>query len=318
MSALIDPKEIGVIEFIPMGMSDKIKLSVKMVQTLLCKPTRSGATCTQQDALKFMALCHARRFNPFEGDAYIVGYDGRNGPEFSLITSIQAFLKRAEANENYDGMESGVIVKDAAGNVIDRVGDFMLDDDDLLGGWARVYKKNISHPTERRLRLSSRKKDTPFWNNDPAGQIVKCAEADALRATFPTVIGGLYVEGDSSPAIDITTQQAAEMQMAVVSPPPPIAQQLTQPPPDFRPEITAKKAAQEAQVVTANIELADMLDKEGFTFDHLVRWGADTGNIENADSIASISDLPEALCKRLLRAKGGLLKGLATVKGEAA
>merc|ERR1711991_914366 len=60
--------------------------------------------------MDFLMLCRARKLNPFEGDAYLVGYDSKDGAKFSLITSHQALLKRAELCQQFDGMESGLIL----------------------------------------------------------------------------------------------------------------------------------------------------------------------------------------------------------------
>jgi len=185
--------------FMPFGSDSEIMLSVRLVRELICVPTRSGKRCSEQEALKFILLCKSRALNPYEGDAYLIGFDGEKGPSFSLITAHQAFLKRAEVSQDYDGMESGVIVRTADGQVLDREGDFVFDDDVLLGGWATVFMKNRSHPTKRRLKFSTFSKQTKIWRENPAGQIVKCAEADALRSTFPTKLGGMYLEEELAP-----------------------------------------------------------------------------------------------------------------------
>lgn len=202
----------GVLEYTPFNSKVKIELTVKMVQDYLCKPTKSGAVCSDVDATRFIKLCEARGLNPWEGDAFLVGYDGQKGPEFSLITAHQAFLKRAEVHPEYDGMTSGVIVRDAAGDLVDREGDFFLEDDTLLGGWATVFFKGRSHPMTKRLSLSKFHKGNKFWNENAGGMICKCAEADALRSSFPNLLGGMYlrdemnfdqqVEGQSRVTVD--------------------------------------------------------------------------------------------------------------------
>lgn len=180
-------------EFIPFGAADKIKLSVKIIQNLVAVPTKTGKTCSEKDAMRFMMLCQAQRLNPFAGDAHLVGYDTQNGPSFSLITAHQAFLKRAESSEHYDGMESGVIILAADGAILEREGDFHLPNEKVVGGWAKVYHKKHTKPTYRRIRMERFNKGRAQWNEDPAGMIVKCSEADALRSTFPTLLGGLYL-----------------------------------------------------------------------------------------------------------------------------
>lgn len=195
-TSAVEKKEDRIMEFVPYGAKDSIKLTIKIIQSLIAVPTRSGKNCSEADAMKFMMMCQARKLNPFEGDSFLIGYDTKDGPKFSLITAHQAFIKRAECNPEYDGMKSGIIVRRQDGdsaNIIDVEGDFHLPDDEVLGGWATVYFKNRTHPMSKRIRLDRFKKDTPIWRDDPAGMICKCAEADALRSSFPTLLGGMYL-----------------------------------------------------------------------------------------------------------------------------
>lgn len=184
-------------EFIPFGAQDKIKLSIEMVKNLIAVKTKSGKTCSDTDAIKFIAMCSARRLNPFEGDAFLIGYEGKDGiPTYSLITAHQAFLKRAELHSEYNGMKSGVIIK-RGDQVLDLEGDFYMEGDEILGGWATVYFKTREHPMSKRVRLKRFQKAFGIWQEDPAGMIVKCAEADALRSSFPTMLGGLYLREET-------------------------------------------------------------------------------------------------------------------------
>jgi len=193
------PKERSLIEFTPFGAKDKIQLSIAIVKRLVAVKTKTGKSCSDEDAFKFMLMCQARKLNPFEGDAYLIGYDTATGPQFSLITAHQAFLKRAELNPEFDGMESGTIVL-RQGQVVDLLGDWHMQNDNVLGGWATVYFKNRKYPMKKRLRLSRFNKGFGVWKEDPAGMIVKCAEADALRSSFPTMLGGMFIQEEVLPA----------------------------------------------------------------------------------------------------------------------
>lgn len=185
-------------EYVPFGSQDKIKLSVRIIQNLVAVKTKSGKTCSEGDAIKFMMMCQARRLNPFEGDAFLIGYDAKDGPSFSLITAHQAFLKRAELHPEYDGMKSGIIIR-REGEIKDVEGDFYLEGDEILGGWATVYFKNRKQAMHKRVRLKRFQKAWGIWQDDPAGMICKCAEADSLRSSFPTMLGGLYLREEIDP-----------------------------------------------------------------------------------------------------------------------
>ncbi len=192
--ATIDERSVS---FVPFGAAarDELTITIGMVRNIIAVKTKSGKEPSDAQIMKFMMLCKARQLNPYEGDAFLIGYDNQDGTAtFSLITAHQAFLKRAEVNPHYDGMESGVIVNTGQGEIIERQGDFLMDGETLLGGWAKVHLKNRSIPTYRRLNLRTFQKKTKIWYENPAGQIVKCAEADSLRSSFPTVLGGMYLE----------------------------------------------------------------------------------------------------------------------------
>lgn len=170
---LLEKPNEKAVEFVPFGASDKIKLTVEIVQKFICTPTAKGQTCSTRDAVRFIMMCQAKRLNPFESDAYIVGYDGKDGPVFSLITAHQAFLKRAEVHQEYDGMESGIVIL-TDGGPVDIEGDFHLPEEVVVGGWARIHFKNRKHPIYRRLRLARFNKGRSVWNDDAAGMICKC------------------------------------------------------------------------------------------------------------------------------------------------
>lgn len=207
-------KEDAVMEFTPFGAADKIKLTVALVQNTICVPTRLGHRCSATDAVKFIMMCQAQRLNPYAGDCVMTGYDNRDkGPQFSMVVAHQTFLKRAETCLDYEGMESGIILCGKDGSISEREGDFKLSDENCVGGWAKVYRKGRK-PTYKRASIHAMKPeyDTPFWNEKKApSQIVKCAEADALRTTFPTLLGGLYNNEEMMATVTNVTGIAVEL-----------------------------------------------------------------------------------------------------------
>jgi phage recombination protein Bet len=270
---LATTKEDRLVTYRAFGSDAEVKLSIGIVRSYLCKPTRQGVQASEADCMNFMMMCKARALNPFERDCFLVGYDGRNGAEFSIITAISAFLKRAEASAEFDGLESGVIVKDKDGAIVDRVGDFTLDGDEILGGWAKVHKKNIRIPIVARLNLRARYKDNQFWNNDKAGMIVKCAESDALRTAFPTKLGGLYVEPERRDDMRVVTGAASDVQHVAPIPgkpdlglPPPRMEQEEEqePPPAGKAEEPPRGYTEEERKALLD-EVNELRDKAGFS-----------------------------------------------------
>lgn len=311
MNTQLQTKDERAIEFIPFGAADKIKLSVKIIQNMVAVPTASGKTCSERDALRFLMLCQAQRLNPFAGDAFLVGYDGKYGPQFSLITAHQAFLKRAEASQDFEGMESGIILQSDDGAISEREGDFHLEEENVVGGWARVHRKGRK-PTYRRIRMARFNKGYAQWKEDPAGMIVKTAEADALRSTFPTLLAGLYMQGETDVYADKIVSDIATNKHNTID-----ARSLVETAPAPRPTPDPDNEDDGGLGPAPKLpfeELQELVLKEGYTFSHLQQWGQDSGNIENADSLSGFDQISEPIAKRLLRAKAGLLKGLAELK----
>jgi len=311
------PEERAV-EFVPLGGADKVRLTVRIIQNLVAVPTRSGKTCSERDALKFIMLCQSQRLNPFLGDCFLVGYDGQNGPEFSLITAHQALLKRAEVHPEYDGMESGVIVK--AGEFTKELeGDFHTEDVALVGAWAKVHFKNRKHPSTDRIALRNFIKTTKsgeptkFWKENPAGQLVKCAEASALRKAFPTTCGGMYLREEISLLGDSMSQLGVPEIFGVPPEPKPPDEVNLDLPPTNKPG-TAKPPTAESSSNSPQSALAGLAQENGLTFDAYQRWGEGTGNDDQAGSRGDWSEIPADLCNRYLRSKTGFIHGVKGAK----
>jgi phage recombination protein Bet len=177
--------------YVPLGATEKMELKYNFVRDFLATPTKSGKLPSNGDIIKFMMLCSARALNPWEGDAYLLGYDSNDGPVFSLITAIQALLKRSELCEEFDGIESGVIVK-SNGELTERMGTMVMDDEVLIGGWARCYRKDRKVPFYQSVQLRTYDTQRSRWGKDKPGMIQKIAKAAVLREAFPNHLAGLY------------------------------------------------------------------------------------------------------------------------------
>jgi phage recombination protein Bet len=190
-SAIVDTNMVRATKYTPLGKTEEIELTIEWVLKYVANPTASGKLPSQSDVVKFIQLCKARSLDPWEGDAYLVGYDTKDGPVFNIITAVQALLKRAELSKDFDGMESGVVV--LSNNVVsNRPGSIVLKSEELIGGWAKVIRKNCSIPFYSEIPLDVYDTRRSRWLKDPSGMIQKCAKASALREAFPQKCGGLF------------------------------------------------------------------------------------------------------------------------------
>ena len=177
---------------------------------------------TEKQVGQALSLIKGRNLNPLANEVYIVAYKNKSGgTEFSLIVSKEAFLKRAAQNPNYEGFEAGVVTVDDEGIMHERKGAIMLPGDTLVGGWARVYRKNFKVPVEIFVSREEYDKKKSTWNSMPATMIRKTALVNALREAFPEDLGNMYTEDDGGETFDrikdVTPQVPQESREDVVS-----------------------------------------------------------------------------------------------------
>lgn len=98
---------------------------------------------SDQEVAMFINLCRFTGLNPWLREAYCIKYG--NEPA-TLVVGKDAYFKRAEANEAYDGMEAGIIVQDEeSGEISYRVGTLILPGEKLIGGYGEVFRKDRNH-----------------------------------------------------------------------------------------------------------------------------------------------------------------------------
>lgn len=190
-------KNDQVIEYTPLGEATTIKLSASIIRKFVVNKTRQGAEPSEADVVTFLHLCRARQLNPFVRDAFLVGYDSKDGPTWSLITAIQALYKRAEQNPMFRGMRSGIIVT-AEGAEKYKLGAYLAHGETLVGAWAEVWRSDRDMPSTATIGLSAYNLNRSRWSVDPAGMLAKCARAAALREAFALETHGMMIDEEMS------------------------------------------------------------------------------------------------------------------------
>lgn len=191
------PKELCV-EYAIDG--NQIKLTPSIVQNYI---VGSQAKITPVEFKFFTELCKVRKLNPFLNEAYLIKYSENNPAQ--LVVGKDVILKRAILNPQYNGMESGIIVYDETTGVLtERKGTFKLKNEELVGGWAKVYIKNREYPSYVSVsfeEVAQRKKDGSLnsnWSTKPATMVEKVAKVRALREAFVDDLSGMY-DNDEMP-----------------------------------------------------------------------------------------------------------------------
>lgn len=188
---------------------NEIKLSPSIVQNYI---VGSDSKITMPEFKFFTELCKARKLNPFLKEVYCIKY-GNNPAQ--IVVGKDAILKRAILNPNYDGMESGIIVIGKSGEAVERKGTFKLPDEQLVGGWAKVYRKDWQHPTycsvsfDEVAQKKSNGELNSNWSSKGATMVEKVAKVRALRETFIEQLGGMYEAEEMGVDLPQTQQSSA-------------------------------------------------------------------------------------------------------------
>lgn len=168
---------------------EEVTLSFDDIRQYLC-PDANDKECRI-----FLETCRCNGFNPFLKEVYLIKYD--KGSPASIVVGKDAFLKRAEAHPMFDGFEAGLVLL-TEGGIEYREGSAAYEGEEILGGWAKAYRKDRSRPSFEEVNLNEyiqRKNDgTPnsMWSGKTGTMIRKVALTHAIREAFPSVFAGLY------------------------------------------------------------------------------------------------------------------------------
>ena len=137
-----------------------------------------GCTDTEFQLLLYQAKTY--QLDPLRREIWAIKYDPARPA--SIFTGRDGFLKIAHASGQFDGMESGVR-EDVTG----------------LVGWARVYRKDMSHPFSVEDHEQEYNSGRGQWQKMPRTMIQKVAESQALRRAF--AISGIYSQEEDRHAM---------------------------------------------------------------------------------------------------------------------
>ena len=166
--------------------NEEVILTPKMVKDYL---VAGNGQVTDQEVVMFLSLCRFQRLNPFIREAYLIKYG--NSPA-TVVVGKDVLLKRAMRSDKFGGLSAGVIVVNAANEIEEREGTFVLPDETLVGGWAKVIIKGYNVPFYASVSMKEYSTGKSNWLTKPATMIRKVAMAQALREAFPEEMSNLY------------------------------------------------------------------------------------------------------------------------------
>ena len=160
-----------------------VKFTSQDIRERLCP------NATESELALCVELCNRQHLNPF--------------------TAYQVFNRRANRQESYGGIKSGVVVM-REGQIVKKRGSAVYKQvgEQLLGGWAEVQFKDGKEPAYVELALTDYSTGKSNWAKMPGVMIEKCAKAGAWRLAYPDEFGGMYTGEE----MDQKVERVADLQ----------------------------------------------------------------------------------------------------------
>lgn len=152
------------------------------------------ADITENELKIILYLSKEYNLDPLKKEIYLLKYGGKS----TVITSRDGYLKIANLNENFDGIESDVVyqgdklTKREDGSLLIEYGPehLIFDKSKLTGAFCSVFRKDRAKATTVFVSIKDYyKRGAPIWEQYVNAMILKVAEAMALKRAF--AISGL-------------------------------------------------------------------------------------------------------------------------------
>lgn len=148
-----------------------------------------------EDLQLFIKYCQKTGLDPFSRQIYAL-----NIGKLSIQTSIDGLRVIAEKTDKYAGQESWWCGEDGVWK------DVWISDKLPTAAKVSVYRKGFEKPISAVALMKEYNRKVGVWNNMPTIMISKCAEALALRKTFPNELSGLYTS-EEMPSVEMSNIQ---------------------------------------------------------------------------------------------------------------
>lgn len=191
---------------------------------------------TEQQTKQFLAVASAFGLNPWKREIYAVTFKGKNGTEMSVVTGYETYIKRAEANPNYDGYD----IEFKGGferKTFQKQGEYgpynvteVVPKGDV-SCVCTVYRKDRSHPVREEVFFDEYDQKNSMWKSKPRTMLKKVAIVSAFRKAFPFDLGGMPYTSDELPdnmtvADRLNAQGHVEVSVEEPQPEPPKSEPL--------------------------------------------------------------------------------------------
>lgn len=175
------------------------------------------AKATDAECKIFLETCKQYRLNPFTKEAYLIHYDNNSEDTPStIVLGKNCYMQMAERHPAFDGFEAGIIVFEKETGMLEkREGSIVYDGEELIGGWAKVYRKDRTRPSYEEVKLTEYDTGKSLWKSKKSTMIRKVALVHALREAFPSTFGALYDESEVKVDAESTAREVEDEMVTV-------------------------------------------------------------------------------------------------------
>ena len=240
----------------PVIYKDSNGQEVSLSRFIINRYLAPGANFTEEECWGLIGLAKTRGLNPISKDVFFQRYNGT--PQ--IIVSRDYYEKRANKNPNYAGRDNGIVVLNRKEEIEYREGTIMLSGEELLGGWCKVYMRNLQHPifVSVQFEEACKYKDgkpQATWASMPKTMIEKVAIVRALKQAMTEDFGGTY----SAEELGMDEKELEESVSTVpVSTPEPIKE-----------EETVNTNIQDAEFVDVDTSTGEVIDNADSNVDDM-------------------------------------------------
>lgn len=173
---------------------------IELLRKQVCPPT-----ATREEFDLFLEWCRMTGLNPFIQQAYLIPRRQKVNDKWvdkhQPLAAIAGVRALVDLQPDHQGYEGGAVYAGDKFGVNQKTGEVIHEWDlesrmargwKVVGAWGRAIRRGRVTKLVF-LPIESRIQDSPFWRNDPSGQIAKCAEAAAYREAYPNVLGGVFL-----------------------------------------------------------------------------------------------------------------------------
>lgn len=279
----------------------------KLLETLKATVFKGA---TNDELLALVVVANTYKLNVFCKEIY--AFPAKGGGIVPVV-SVDGWIRMMNDHPMFDGIEFE-----------EKVG----ENGKPICTTAIIYRKDRTRPVRVTEWYAECKRNTEPWNNQPCRMLRHRAICQGSRIAFgfsgivdedeaenirPAGKVPTFVTVDPTPIpekVAQVTETAAEPAREANSSPAsePEPQKAVQ-----TPQATQKPARGAA--ATAQGELEKLITDAGHTFQNFIAWADGMGVITDASSLTMFGEIKTDDAKRLLRAKAGMLQGIAQAKG---